>query len=240
MATAAEVDLYRKAQNGLVKMAVAELDAFWRTLDITDPVAAARALEAFLPALVRAYGEIGAAVAADFYDDLRAGSAGARGVYTATMGDAVDLTAVRKSTGWAVQPLFIPEPDAAATLARVIQITDRFVKQPGRSTINTNVQRDPAQARYARVPSGATTCAFCLALASRGPVYATEETAGGSYHADCDCVPTPVWDGDPLPKGYDPDALFAKYRDARDAAETGSLKGSDGILATLRKQEGIR
>ncbi|WP_279020462.1 hypothetical protein [Mobiluncus mulieris] len=42
---------------------------------------------------------------------------------------------------------------------------------------------------------GATTCDFCLMLASRGPVYGSSETAGGEgnkYHDHCDCIPVPV------------------------------------------------
>jgi len=50
-------------------------------------------------------------------------------------------------------------------------------------------------------------------LASRGPVYRSASTAGDGahYHDRCSCVPTQIWDGDDLPNGYDPDALYEDY-----------------------------
>ena len=43
--------------------------------------------------------------------------------------------------------------------------------------------------RFARVPQG-PSCGFCIMLASRGFVYATEETAGEfkKFHDHCDCL----------------------------------------------------
>ena len=69
-------------------------------------------------------------------------------------------------------------------------------------------KHDPSKPRYARVPSGAKTCAFCAMLASRGFVYASEDKAGalGQYHKDCDCEIIPSWDRkNPKIEGYDPD-----------------------------------
>lgn len=69
-----------------------------------------------------------------------------------------------------------------------------------------NCETDPTRPRWARVPSGVNTCAFCAMLASRGFVYKTEETAGGlgnTYHPHCSCTPTPSWDGTPQLDGYD-------------------------------------
>ena len=52
---------------------------------------------------------------------------------------------------------------------------------------------------WARVLSGAENCAFCIILASRGPVYRTKASAGGlkatEYHNLCDCEAVPIYDG---------------------------------------------
>lgn len=91
-----------------------------------------------------------------------------------------------------------------------------------------NTRRDPHEVRYARVPQGDKTCGFCLMLASRGPVYYTEESAGMylKYHAHCDCAIVPFFDTVPVYaedghylgrrsadelEGYNPDELYRRY-----------------------------
>lgn len=236
MASAADVQAFRQVTKDVTALAYRELLAFWRTLDLSDPVAAVRALEAFLPEVIHAYGEVGASAAADFYDNLREQSPAARRAYSAVMGDAVPIEQIRASTRWAGGPLFQPRADfAEAALAGVIGITDRYVKAAARQTISHNVARD-AGARYARVTSG-STCAFCMVLASRGAVYVTEASASEHYHAHCDCVPTPVWAPTDLPDGYDLGGLQQKYEAAKKTTDSGSLKE---ITAALREQHGIR
>lgn len=80
-----------------------------------------------------------------------------------------------------------------------------------RGTDNVNRSFRESQARsWARVLTGAENCAFCVLLASRGPVYESAETAGrlsarrafkeagavgyvNSYHPNCDCLVVPVY-----------------------------------------------
>lgn len=73
---------------------------------------------------------------------------------------------------------------------------------------------------FARVPQGARPCDFCLMIASRGAVY-KESGANAHYHDNCHCVPTPMWEGDPYPDGYDPEALYEDYQ-KRQAAKAGT------------------
>lgn len=83
---------------------------------------------------------------------------------------------------------------------------ERHVVQAGRDAVLDAASEDPQAVGFARVPSGAETCAFCLMLASRGAVYKSEQTARfkdgtrDPYHNNCDCVIVPVfvrnrWDG---------------------------------------------
>ena len=66
-------------------------------------------------------------------------------------------------------------------------------------TIIANARRDEKRGvRYARVPTGGVTCAFCMMLASRGADYGSRDTAGemGQYHKHCDCKIVPNYTGD--------------------------------------------
>lgn len=114
------------------------------------------------------------------------------------------------------------------------------LRSRSRDMVRRCMDRDPAVVSWARVPAGATTCAFCLMLASRGWVYRSQETAehrkrGDRYHADCDCTVAPSWDRKPPAiSGYDPDSLYSQYMAARNEAD-----GTDesSILAAMRRMD---
>lgn len=117
-------------------------------------------------------------------------------------------------------------------------IVDELVKQPFRSTIQDSAYR--AHAGWARVPTGAETCKFCMLLASRGGVYHSEQIAqfginGKGYHGSCDCVPVLTRGPDDLPAGYNPAGLYDRYLLARADASSGSLTD---VLSAWRKSEG--
>lgn len=108
----------------------------------------------------------------------------------------------------------------------LINLASQIVRNTARLTIEESAENDPTKPRYARVPSGAKTCAFCLMLASRGFAYSTEKTAGGEeekYHNDCDCTIIPSW-GKTRLHGYDPDALADMWRNATEAADGGDYR----------------
>ncbi|WP_439117445.1 hypothetical protein [Nocardioides abyssi] len=221
MATAAQVAEFRKAQSNVAVLAERELQRFYASLDPDDGLGTVRALELFLPELIQSYGEIGATVAADFYDELRDAS-GVSGSYRAVLADPIPLEQATISTKWAVGPLF-GQTDPVAAFNNLADVTDRLVKQHGRNTIQLNGHADPARVAWARVPTGPETCEFCLMLASRGAVYASEKAAGAvhKFHGKCDCVSTPIWSDRDLADlnsaGYDPDELYDRWQDAVEA-----------------------
>lgn len=229
MVTPAEAAAYRDAQRDVVTLARAALADWWRDLDVSDAKSAVSALESFIPDLVAAYGDVAATVAADWYDALR-GQAGVPGSYRARLAEPLPDEQVRASARWAAEPLFARDPDSERALRLMAQAVQRLVQQRGRDTMTRNVRSDPSRPRWMRVPHG-RTCAFCLMLASRGPVYLSAQTAGAwnRYHDACDCQPMPYWQGQGLP--YDPDELYSYYLAAREVA------GGDtrAILAQLRK-----
>jgi uncharacterized membrane protein YgcG len=97
---------------------------------------------------------------------------------------------------------------AAQTQPYLLGALDLAVKRGYRSTVERNAER------WARVPVGSYTCPFCVMLASRGFVY-TAKTAKSSsqYHAHCDCALVPYGkSGKAKLDGYDPDALYEKYK----------------------------
>lgn len=131
---------------------------------------------------------------------------------------------------WAINTRGYTEDDWARLAKDVINETARLT---GRFT----AQNDPTRPKYARVPQG-KTCAFCAMLASRGFVYASEDTAGKwhKYHHDCDCKIVPSW-GETEIDGYDPDKLKAIYQQAKNAAKAAGA-GSDPntVLSWMRSE----
>ncbi|MCF2705822.1 EndoU domain-containing protein [Arcanobacterium haemolyticum] len=114
------------------------------------------------------------------------------------------------------------------------QLAAEMMNAAARLQTQRNMRRDPTRPRWARVPTGATTCAFCLMLASRGFAYTSEESAGREmqYHSDCDCKIIPSW-GKQVLKGYDPDRFAEMYEAAKQAAGAGA--GYRSVLAKLRR-----
>lgn len=91
----------------------------------------------------------------------------------------------------------------------------RLAKQMGADTTLKNAKRDGAQ--FAWIPSG-DTCAFCIALASRGWQYTSKKTLRNGHaehiHAHCDCQYAVRFDGKSTVAGYDPDKYLAMYENA--------------------------
>ena len=226
-----ELDRLARAQSQLVTHARRELAGFVATLP-ADPAAAARAVEEFFPALVRAYGDAGATVAAEWFEQT------ARGAARTTLAGAVPTEQARATARWASQALWLEEGGRAKALALLSGAAQRYVRKPGRQTIRLSAERSGA--RFARVTDG-DACAFCVMLAGRGAVYSTRETAGDldDYHDDCGCEAIAVWSDDDLPEGYDPEALYGLYLSARGATER-KWPSTKDILAAMREMHGMR
>jgi hypothetical protein len=89
----------------------------------------------------------------------------------------------------------------------------RLVLLGGSDTITGEARR--SKLRFARVTSG-DPCAFCAMLASRGPVYWSEETASFEPHGNCSCQPEIEYG-----EGYEWPGRSREYRALWN--ETGSL-----------------
>lgn len=95
----------------------------------------------------------------------------------------------------------------------------RLVKRSGVDTIQQNAIRDGYE--WAWIPSG-DTCAFCLALASRGWQKASKKALKNGHaehiHANCDCTYAIRAPGSDLSvEGYDPNTYKTMYDEAEGA-----------------------
>jgi hypothetical protein len=104
----------------------------------------------------------------------------------------------------------------------------------GRDTISDTVRADPRAAGWQRVASP-LCCAFCAMLASRGPVYQSEESASFEPHDLCNCAPEVVYSRD---TPWTPQAQ--QFRDAWQIATEGANGPKESLNAFRRYLQGER
>lgn len=229
------IDQFREANAGLSSLVTNELASFFDSLNLNKPEASRNALLEFIPLLVDQYGAVAESLALDRYDELRADS-GAQGSFRATSpGPGIPAEAVESKVRYLAGKLWTPEPESL--LGSLSTSVDKYVKQPGRSVFPFNARREGA--RWARVPSGKQTCAFCLVMASRDAVYHSQGSAGDKangdeFHGDCDCQIVRLSQDQEYPKGYLPADLYDVYEIGADKA--GTRSDINAIVYDLRRR----
>lgn len=236
MTTRADVERLSAASRRLVNMAKRDLDALMRMLDLSSPDAARDALLDVMPDLAREYGDLASLAAAEWYEEIRA-NASVTSPHTTALSRGVSASQVQQSVRYAAGHLFGDDPmEIVGLLGGMLQ---RWITYGSRDTVRRNVEQDVDHPRYARVPTGPKTCAFCAMLASRGFVYHNETKAGmrglgNEFHDDCDCQVVVEFDADQKHiEGYDPDAMYSRYLAARD--RVGDHFDHKSILAEMRR-----
>lgn len=220
MVERSELERFRLANVGLSRLVRAELEDFFGTLNLAKPEAVRDALLAFVPELTAQYGASAAALAADWYEELRAAS-GAAGSFRATLADPVSAVAVESQVRYIAGHLWTPEPQAI--LGPLLTATDKYVKQPGRDTMALNARREGVS--WGRVPTGKKTCSFCLVMASRDAVFSSKMSAGDvkdtgfgdDFHGGCDCQVVRIGSPEDYPAEYLPDKYKEMYNNAVDS-----------------------
>lgn len=169
---AASAETYRRAQAALSSRAAADLRKVWPRLLTMSPDKTAEALALVLAEVTDKYGSASAAVAAEWFEELRdtAGMAGSFRAQAASMPSTERLEVLAR---WGVGPLFGASPDPVTALNLVSGGLARQVLSVGRDTLMESIASDPAGPTYARHAS-ANACAFCAMLATRGPVYTAQ------------------------------------------------------------------
>lgn len=233
MTTRQDLNRLSDAGRGAVRMAQDDLLAFLASIDVDNTAVLTDALRSFLPALVREYGDIAATAAAEWYEEVRAVQLG--GSFSAILGDTFPEEALISTAEWAAGA-----PDPTDVPSRLLGAVQRHVLYSQRSTVARNAEHDPAKPRFARVPTGAKTCAWCTLISSRGFVYHSESSAGGGgalssdYHDSCNCQIVAEWDREQHHiDGYDPDRMYDQYLEAR--AATGVQSPTDAQVATAMR-----
>lgn len=176
---------HRRDLAALVGIAENDLRLLFREFDTAE--AARDGLRDVLPRMVAIYGSAAATLGADWYDDLR-DAAEVRGRFRAIPAELPDTGRTDALAGWAVAPMFQPEPEPGTALTKVAGGLQRIIANAHRDTIRISSIADRAARGWAR--GGTGNCDFCAMLIGRGAVY-TEATADFESHDHCGCIAVP-------------------------------------------------
>lgn len=211
----AAVDFLTEEINGISADAQARVLEVLQSIQWTpDNIAQCRDLVIqALAAVMPTYTTMAAQASADFYDAARELAVGEKMGAKAISGydEAKTAGAVRAFVR------FVVDGRVETFNDQVLQRVDYEMKMSAANSTIENGRRDKRKPRYARVPTGAETCDFCLMLASRGFVYNSQSTASmGHVHSGCDCRIVAGWDGMEV-DDYDPRSIYDRWQDAIDA-----------------------
>ena len=206
---------YSRALNVVSDRARTQLVDALERIDYTADVASIReAVIAIMQPACGASSTMAARIAADFYDGLRARFGIADG-FMAEVDSLREPDATDGAIRAFAQALVDGKPHEQF-IGKCVDRIDYETRRAANECMAYNARRDPKKPRWARIPTGAETCKFCIMLASRGFVYHSEETASHA-HAHCDCRVVPSWDKSPTAQGYDPDAYYKQWREMQSA-----------------------
>lgn len=221
----ARLNRYRKDLDGIGDAAYSFVDEFIRATISNNPgmsVAELRneAIDAIDSSLY-AFGDQASELALDLFEEIVVDGYGFDA--DTIIEDVIDPDMIEGGVRYSARRLV--EGDTEAFTRDVADLTRYYIKRSAMETMERNCHRNDL--RYARVPSGRETCAFCFMLSSRGFVYRSEQTAGSShaYHRDCDCVIVPGFKGlDPTDQveGYDPNGMLDRWSECQAAAGSDS------------------
>lgn len=200
-----ELDGIRNAIRKLDKDFIATAEQVIAQVGIGDKAALVNALLALEPS-ARLSTYLASQIASGVYNAWR----------LADIGSTIETVAepTLKSGKWAAMANAAAKAD---TVEKVIAIVAGRIGYENRNayakTLFENGRRDRRKPKFARVPTGAETCSFCLMLGSRGFVYgAGKEGESPHNHANCDCVYVAQWTNHPAVEGYDPDELYDRWK----------------------------
>ena len=183
----------RSALAAVADSGVARLAAILPTLAGSHESIRADLLD-MTPSLVLTYADGTSALAADWYDDLRADANPPKRFQAEPV--VLDRSEkVARLVVWASQPLFEPDPTIEKVALRLLPDVQKEIARPFRDTVVTNTTRDPAAHGWRRVSSG-SGCKFCRMLSDRGAVYKAD-TARFAAHGNCHCSAAPAFGDGP-------------------------------------------
>lgn len=251
--TADQLDKYRAVLRSVQERAGVPIEQLFNALDLGAAASEAALVEA-IALQVDIYGGAMAEAVSAFLEQqlIAAGDVAAAEAIKAATGDAlasaqaVDKAPIADRVAYnAHQAQTTPEAkEAAAKLMN--EDTQRRVKQRGYDLADEAIERSnetlksqgraPVEYWFAWVPSSATPCAFCVAVASNSWRRANKKNIRSyakELHGGCSCeliIRTSTADI----AGYDPDKYLTDYLDAAKAAD---VKGGRATINALRRQQ---
>lgn len=232
-----DVQQLARTQNRAGDVAERRLRALWKRLPLDDLGTLEDALFQLYPRLVEESAEVASSAALEWYEKQREAEGIAK-AYSPTMpAGLVDKVDAEKIVGATLRDLR-EGVDRAKALARLTDGARKLISDSGRATVQHAAEGDPKSPRYARVPTGAETCAWCMLWASRGFVYRSEETAHFKRsHFKCDCQVVPSWSKKPRIKGYDASKYEDMYRKALASLEDDGAIIDDARVITAKMRD---
>ena len=143
----------RRETDGLVRVAGRDLTRLWSL--VTDGAAAEVALRDLLPSIITVYGQAGAALAADYYDDLRERQEVPRR-FSAVPVEADDR-GTQALIGWALSEA----RDDTSLKALIAGGVQRRIADHARLTVTSSAVADPSAGGWVRVGEGACKSGWC-------------------------------------------------------------------------------
>lgn len=232
-----DVQQLARTQNRAGDVAERRLRALWKRMPLDDLGTLEDALYQLYPRLVEESAEVASSAALEWYETQREAEGIAK-AYSPTMpAGLVDKDDAEKIVGAALRDLRAGV-GRAKVLTRLTDGARKLISDAGRATTQHAAEHDPKTPRYARVPTGAETCAWCMLWASRGFVYKSEETAQFKRsHFKCDCQIVPSWDKRPRVRGYDSKRYERMYQQAVDDLADEGARTDDIKTITARMRE---
>lgn len=233
---------YRSEVEQLEDAAAGYVTDYVRAFRATNPDASvAEIREATIEAIgdsLNAFGHQAGELAGELFDEVCA-SEGIKAQFVTE--DVIDPKMIDEGVRYRARELVSGNDPKFAK--DVTDLTRFYVKRSAFENMTRNCDRN--KVRYARVPSGRETCAFCFMLSSRGFAYHSELTAKGrglhGMHNHCDCIVVPGIDGKTRIEGYDPDAMYRRWKDCAKAvgedADTFSYANRQKIMDEVSRRD---
>ena len=136
---------------------------------------------------------------------------------------APEVESIEKTARYQVGKLI--EGDRVGFVTQIASASRYYAERGANDTMHELTKRDERRlgrkVRFARVPTGPTSCPWCVMLASRGFVYRSAKTAGeaNAFHRNCDCRIIPGYGDAPSVEGYDPDLYYDMWKNPEKYAE---------------------
>lgn len=193
-------EAHRKVQLRVGVETISQLAATWRLLDpenLDDTLD--RWLRVALP-IIRSQRTRSARLAANYLTTFRSLEIGMSVGFAPVLAEVAAAEAVTTSlvvTGPASVRSALKRGVPIAKAVETAQAKSaasgmRHVLNGGRDTIINTIDSDPRALGFARAVSG-KPCHFCAMLASRGPVYKSQQSGGFQAHDHCSCAVEPVY-----------------------------------------------